>query len=278
MNKKFFLLGLIFISLILTSCQAIEDAARQTFAGEEIDQIFHEEESEEDSSFFGQILDQEEQIDSFEIIDDIEEKLGYKISSGFNFYLLDYIPENAINRYLSEDEILDIAKAYKDEIIFYNLDKLEKLKSDLSQDHDHGDVLVYQGRIDLYENHVFFQIVNPANHDQVYNYHYYNSDRDEWNKEPYKPGTEINPREENRNLQEIPLEILPNILDQASELYTQIGGQRPIDALISKDGFSYVSIRDRGDGLIYSIRLTGEWEDYDLKFNKDGDLVSQEKR
>lgn len=290
MKRRIILATGLLLGLSLTACQDPETGLKEgleTSFKQALEETFAEApgkldtgEETEDKDFFEKLgdkfWDKESQgIFSMEIMRDVEAKLGFELSIHFNKHFMDYLEENNIERYLSEEEILAIGKLIEEENYLLNNGLLKQRIGELVEDLGTGEIYLYRGGLSVSSESIELDIIDPANPANVDIYRYYRGEEG-WESIPHKSLGDEPPMEKAIRLDDIDLENIAKMVDTAMEVYRDMGDYKVFDNTETFHGLDHLSGNIDGMGKCYfSSRLWGTREDRGLTFDIDGNLIEE---
>lgn len=279
MKRKFFTGLIIGIMIFMTSCQFIEKAIEDTFATQPAK--FNEEEDKKDKSFFEKIEDifldeSNKKVFILDIVSDAEDKMGFEFSTELDSNLKKYIMDNDIERYMSKEEIIEVARKNDENNLILNNKKLNEIKEKLIEKLGTEDLYVNKGQIRINNNGFYIDLVNPEN-PQYVDIYYYNLGSDSWHIVPKKLSGYIVPMEESIHLSEIPFDSIERIVDTGIEILKEMGDYREFDIMNQELGIKSIYTNLKEEGLIYRTTVYGTREDYNLIFDINGNLLEKER-
>lgn len=278
--KRKFLIGIIIgIMVFMTSCQFIEQAVEETFATQP--QKLNAEEEMKDKNFLEKLKDvfldeSNERVFVLDIISDAEDKMGFEFSIELEAYFNKYIIENNIERYLSKEEIIEVAKEFDEINLLLNNEKLKEVMEELIEQLGTRDFYIYKARLRVHNRSLYIYVVDPENHKHV-DLYYYNLGNETWHIQPEKLSGDVEPVEESVLLSEIPLENFEKVVNTGIEVLKDMGDYREFDIMNNELGITSVNTDLDDEGLIFKTTVEGTREDYNLIFDINGNLIKKER-
>lgn len=279
MNRKLLVGIMLGLTTMMTSCQTVEKAVDETFATQP--QKLYVEESE-NKGFLEKLEDiffdeSNNPVFILDIISDAEDKIGFEFSTELNSYFQSYLSEKGIQRYLSEEEVIEIVEKFDENNFLLNPDKRDEIMEELYELVGTRDFYIYDARFRLYDSSIFIYIVNPDTPKYV-DLYYYNSGIGSWTVLPEKLSADIDPMARAILLSDIDFENYNKIMDVGIEILKEIGDYRAFNTMNSELGINTISTRWLGGDLVFQTVLKGVREDYDLTFDAKGNLIEKERK
>lgn len=279
MNRKLLVGIMLGLTTMMTSCQTVEKAVDETFATQP--QKLNVEESE-NKGFLENLEDiffdeSNNPVFILDIISDAEDKIGFEFSTELNSYFQSYLSEKGIQRYLSEEEVIEIVEKFDENNFLLNPDKRDEIMEKLFELVETRDFYIYDARFRLYDSSIYIYIVNPDTPKYVDLYYYY-SGIGSWTVLPEKLSADIDPMARAILLSDIDFENYNKIMDVGIEILKEIGDYRAFNTMNSELGINTISTRWRGEDLVFQTVLKGVREDYDLTFDAKGNLIEKERK
>ena len=279
MNRKLMVGIVIGLMTLLTSCQTIEKAVEETFATQP--QKLNVEETE-DQKFLDTVKDfffdeSNDPVFILDIISDAEDKIGFEFSIELNSYFHRYLSENGIQRYLSEEEVIEIVKKYDENNFILNPDKRDEVMDELFDLVGTRDFYIYEARFRLHDSSIYIYIVNPDNPKYV-DLYYFNSGIGSWTVSPEKLSADVDPMEGAILLSDIDFDNYNKIRNVGIEILKEIGDYREFNTMNSQLGINMISTHWRDDDLVFKAEVKGVREDYNLTFDAKGNLIEKERK
>lgn len=279
MNRKLLVGIMLGLTTMMTSCQTVEKAVDETFATQP--QKLYVEESE-NKGFLEKLEDiffdeSNNPVFILDIISDAEDKIGFEFSTELNSYFQSYLSEKGIQRYLSEEEVIEIVEKFDENNFLLNPDKRDEIMEELYELVGTRDFYIYDARFRLYDSSIFIYIVNPDTPKYV-DLYYYNSGIGSWTVLPEKLSADIDPMARAILLSDIDFENFNKIMDVGIEILKEIGDYRAFNTMNSELGINTISTRWLGGDLVFQTVLKGVREDYDLTFDAKGNLIEKERK
>ncbi|WOS96859.1 hypothetical protein [Nosocomiicoccus massiliensis] len=277
MNKTRFILLNIVVALFLTSCQAVEQAIEDTFR--KSPEKLNKEDSEQSltDTVKGLFLDESnEVITSSDIIKDAEEKYGTEFDVEINRQFDLYLKEENINRYLSEEEIMEIINVFKSNNLLTNRDKRDEIMESLFELVGTREFYVYEGRIMLNSTNLYVYVVDPNNTKHV-DLYYYNMSIGSWSIIPEKLKEDVDPVTASIQVSQFNFDSYEKIVDTAIEILKDMGEYDESTTIINDNNIATIQSRFDGNDVSFNTLLKGTREDYHLTFDHKGNLIKKER-
>ncbi|WP_040928263.1 hypothetical protein [Nosocomiicoccus massiliensis] len=277
MNKiRFILLNIVAI-MFLTSCQAVEQAIEDTFR--KSPEKLNKEDSEQSltDKVKAMFLDESnEVITSSDIIKDAEEKYGTEFDVEINRQFDLYLKEENINRYLSEEEIMEIINDFKSNNLLTNRDKRDEIMESLFELVGTRDFYVYEGCIMLNSTSLYVYVVDPNNTKHV-DLYYYNMSTGSWSIIPEKLKEDVDPVTASFQVSQFNFDSYEKIVDTLIEILKDMGEYDESTTIINDNNISTIQSRFDGNDVSFNTQLKGTREDYHLTFDHKGNLIKKER-
>lgn len=274
MKKKIdYLFIVVLASVVLTACQAIEQAIEDTF------KPFSENKSLPDEGE-DSLLWEPDQPDFFEIADDTAYKLGLEESGQFGFYLWDYIRENDIKDYVSQDQAEAMLESYNRQFLRLYPGEVMKALEKLEQDLGGDEFYVKDGLIDIGEKSVNLMVHSPSNPKQVDIYNY-NAEDGYWESSPAQNLDKENPLENSYRLSDLPIENFHPVVQQSLQLLQDLGAYNEdyfFENSGTARGLTFLILYNNGyDGPQFEATIKSDRESRTIIFDQNGKIISQER-
>lgn len=278
--KKYLYMGLIFLMMLfMTSCQSVQQAIDDTFATqpEKLNK-----DQDEDKFFLESIknifLDpSNETVFSMDILEDAQDKMEFEFSTELESSFLQYLSQNEIERYLSKEEITEILEGFNSSNFLLDNDKVKALIDDLKKTVGMDNLYIYNGWVNVYNTKFYINLIDPNNTQNVDNY-YYNMSLGQWHISPVKLTDAIPPLDNSVHISDFPFEIYKTIVEKSKEKLKEMGDFNEYDFTSSTQGLTIIGSRIYQGKLVFTARLVGSRNDYELTFDKNGNLLEKERR
>ncbi len=279
MKRKLLVGIMIGLTTMMTSCQTIEKAVEETFATQP--QKLNVEEKE-DKNFLDKVKDfffdeSNDPVFILDIISDAEDKIGFEFSTELDSYFKSYLLENEIQRYLSEEEVIEIVEKFDENNFILNPDKRDEVMEELFELVGTRDFYIYEARFRLYDSSIYIYIVNP-DHPEYVDLYYYNSGIGSWHIIPEKLSADVDPRAGAILLSDIDFENFNKIMEVGTEILKEIGDYREFNIMNNELGINMISTHWQGEDLVFKAEVKGVREDYNLTFDAKGNLIEKERK
>lgn len=279
MKRKLLVGMMIGLTTMMTSCQTIENAVEETFATQP--QKLNVEDTE-DKKFLEKVKDvfydeSNDPIFILDIIGDAEDKIGFEFSTELDSFFRGYLSENGIQRYLSEEEVIEIVEKFDENNFLLNPDKRNEVMEELFELVGARDFYIYEAKFRLYDSSIYIYIVNPNTPKNV-DLYYYNPGIGSWNIIPEKLSADVDPLERAILLSDIDFASYNKIIDIGTEILKEIGDYREFNTMNKELGINMISTHQHGEDLVFKAELKGVREDYALTFDAKGNLVEKERK
>lgn len=279
MKKNFCLILLVGITVFISSCQYIEKAVDDTFST--LPQKAISDEDNDDKNFLNYLKDvfidkSNERVFITDIFKDAEKKMGYKFPTSLKSHFRRYLTENDIHRYLSKEEVLEIAKEYDQNNFLLNTKKRDEVMEKLFELVGTRDFYIYQTRFRIHDTSIYIYIVNPNNPEQV-DLYYYNLSIGNWIVNPEKLSADTDPMKDSLLFSDINYDAFEKIIDTGKEVLKEMGDYREYNIMNQDLGIDSISTHLDGEDIIFKTKVKGIREDYNLTFDKDGNLIEKER-
>lgn len=109
--------------------------------------------------------------------------MGFEFPIKLNSYFQEYLYKNDIHRYLSNQEIENILKAYRDDNLLLNNDLLKDLMKNLAHTVGTNDFYLYEADIKVYDTSLYTYVIDPKNPEHV-DLYYNNLGIGDWHIRP----------------------------------------------------------------------------------------------
>lgn len=278
--KKYLYMGLIFLMMLfITSCQSVQQAIDDTFATqpEKLNKV------EDEEKFFLESIKNifldpsNESVFSMDILEDAQDKMEFEFSTELKSSFLQYLSQNEIERYLSKEEITEILEGFNSSNFLLDNDKVKALIDDLIKTVGTDNLYIYEGWVNVYDNAFYIHLVDPNNTQNVDNY-YYNMSLGQWNISPVKLTDAIPPLDNSVHISDFPFEIYKTIVEKSKEKLKEMGDFNKYNFTSSTQGLTIIGSRIYQGELVFTARLVGSRYDYELTFDKNGNLLEKERR
>ncbi|MGY3776850.1 hypothetical protein [Helcococcus sueciensis] len=279
MKRRFLIVLLVGMTIFLTSCQHIEKAVEDTFSTQP--QKANAGKENNDKGFLENLKNifidkSNERVFVTDIIKDAEEKIGYEFPTSLYSHFSRYISENDIHRYLSKEEVIEIAKEYDRNNFLLNTKKRDEVMEELFELVDTRDFYIYQTRFRILDNSIYIYIVNPNNPEQV-DLYYYNLSVGKWIIQPEKLSANTDPMKDSILFSNINFDAFEKIIETGKEVLKEIGDYREYNIMNKDLGINTISAHLDGEDLIFKAKVEGVREDYNLTFDRNGNLIEKER-
>ena len=275
--------------LLMTSCQHIDQAIEDTFRPlpqkqatvdksnqgflERVEDFFMED------GFFETGIDP----NLFDIRDDIFVKLELADPlSDFDFFVIDYINKNEIDKYLTLEEAQDLLDLFHSQNLLLNPERTIQVLQDLPKDLGSDKIYVYNGRITIYNDTINLQLHKPENANHVDSYTY-DVDADEWRSQAMRNLNSENPLAKSVLITDLPLQALYKVTEASLDTLKEIGEYNqdfPYENASTFKGIQSItlSLSWKDGDYIVGIESTvrGERDYISLKFDSDGNLLTDD--
>lgn len=279
--KKIILITFLALTVFsLSACDAIQQAIDDTFSSQV--PKFKQEEEEKEEGFEERIKkllwdESNKRISYHEILEDAQDRMGFKFSSGFGHDLLDYINEHDIERYLSEEEVIHILELSETNNLLLNRnlrhEALDKLYDRLGEE-----VYVFDAWTMIGDDNWRIWVVDPNNSELVDVYRYHIDDGD-WEVEPYKFNSADNaPMDFAIRLKDMPFDSIDKIMETAMDMLEEAGEKRPYDNTNMEVGVASITgrILRKNEGFRFYTSLRTSRDDISLDFDQNGELIEKD--
>lgn len=279
MKRKLLVGIMIGLTTMMTSCQTIEKAVEETFATQP--QKLNVEEKE-DKNFLDKVKgfffdESNDPVFILDIISDAEDKIDFEFSTELDSYFKRYLTENEIQRYLSEEEVIEIVEKFDENNFILNPDKRDEVMEELFELVGKRDFYIYEARFRLYDSSIYIYIVNPDTLKYV-DLYYYNSGIGSWHIIPEKLSADVDPMARAILLSEIDFDSFNKIMDAGIEILKEIGDYREFNIMNNELGINMISTHWQGEDLVFKAEVKGVREDYNLTFDAKGNLIEKERK
>ena len=278
MKRKLFLGLIVGAMLSLTSCQFIDQAVEDTFR-KDPEKLIKDEEVDQNllEKTKTALFDESNQtIFPQDVISDAEDKMGFEFPIKLKSFLQTYLRENDLQRYLSNEEIENILKSYKDNNLLLNNDLLKELKNDLIDQVGTGDFYLYKAGINVYDNSLYAYVIDPERKENV-DFYYYNLSIGDWHIIPQKIGPDTNPMDDSILLSQINFDAYKKMVDTSLEILKEMDDFEEVQLWAGDFGTNYIYTQYKDKHLVFRGTVKGPREDYDLTFDGDGNLIDKER-
>ncbi|WP_297377615.1 hypothetical protein [uncultured Helcococcus sp.] len=279
MKRRFFIILLVGMTIFLTACQYIERAVEDTFS--KPPQKVSTEKKSDNKKFLSSIKDifidkSNDRVFITDIIKDAEEKMGYEFPTFLNGHFSRYLTENDIHRYLSKEEVIEIAKEYDQNNFLLNTKKRDEVMEELFELVGARDFYIYQTRFRILDTSIYIYIVNPNNSEHV-DLYYYNLSIGKWIIQPEKLSADTDPMKNSILFSDINFDAFEKIIDTGKEVLKEMGDYREYNIMNRDLGINTISAHLDGEDLILKAKVEGVREDYNLTFDRNGNLIEKER-
>lgn len=268
-------LGLIILpSLLLSSCQGVDKAIEDTFREEVERKVLEEDEKSKFQKIASVFIDQSNYpVSPIDILENAQDKAGFEFSTNMKSYIRAYLAENEIERYLTEEEIMDLLEKKKEEDFLLNPKLVRDLIDDLLQDLGWEDAEVEGGLIYVSSDLFSFNLIDPTNEEFVDTYVYIKSLGD-WQIRPDKnPASRSN---ESISINKLPIENIDKVMETSLDLLKEMGDYSEYDMTSDMNyGVNGVYTNFYKGDLIFRTHVRGSRKDYQLIFDQDGVLIEK---
>ena len=275
--------------LLMTSCQHIDQAIEDTFRPlpqkqatvDKSDLSFLE--KVEDFFMEGEFFETGIDPTLFDIRDDIFVKLELADPlSDFDFFVINYINKNEIDKYLTLKEAQDLLNLFHSQNLLLNPERTIQVLEDLPKGLGWDKVYVYNGRIAIYKDHISLELHTPENYNHVDAYSY-DVDEDEWRIQPMRNLNSENPLEKSMLITDLPLQALYKVSETSLHALKEIGEYNedfPYENASTFKGIQDITLSlswKDGDYIIeIKSTISSERDRINLKFDSDGNLLTDD--
>lgn len=152
MKRKLSVGIVIGLMMLMSSCQTVEKAVEETFATQP--QKLNVEETA-NKSFLEKVKDifideSNQSVFILDIISDAEDKIGFDFSVELSSYFQTYLSDNGIQRYLSEEEVIEIVEKFDENNFLLSPDKRNEVMNELFDLVGKKDFYIYEARFRLH--------------------------------------------------------------------------------------------------------------------------------
>ena len=275
--------------LLMTSCQHIDQAIEDTFRPlpqkqktvDKSDLSFLE--KVEDFFIEGEFFETGIDPNLFDIRDDIFVKLELADPlSDFDFFVIDYINKNEIDKYLTLEEAQDLLDLFHSQNLLLNPERTIQVLQDLPKYLGSDKVYVYNGRITINNDTINLQLHTSENENHVDSYTY-DVDADEWRSQAMRNLNSENPLAKSVLINNLPLQALHKVTEASLDALKEIGEYNqdfPYENASTFKGIQSItlSLSWKDGDYIVGIESTvrGERDHINLKFDSDGNLLTDD--
>lgn len=279
MKRKLSVGIVIGLMMLMSSCQTVEKAVEETFATQP--QKLNVEETA-NKNFLEKVKDifideSNQSLFILDIISDAEDKIGFDFSVELSSYFQTYLSDNGIQRYLSEEEVIEIVEKFDENNFLLSPDKRNEVMNELFDLVGKKDFYIYEARFRLHDSSIYIYIVNPDNTKYV-DLYYYNSGIGSWTVSPEKLSADDDPMARAILLSDIDFDNYNKIMDVGIGILKEIGDYREFNTMNRELGINIIRTQWRGEDLVFKAELKGVREDYDLTFDAKGNLIEKERK
>ncbi len=272
MFKHFKILLLLLIPT-LTACQQIEQAIDETFAENPTNKT----QAENKGGIFGIDLSSQpvQGVYFMDFINDAREKMGFQFSTETSSALREYITENNIGDYLTEEEIIEVFNSMDSTKVFADPNLLDSLRAEIFQMTGTEDV-EFLNHLYINKDRFYTDIVVPSNREisDIYDYCAWDN---KWNVSPNEGYDYENDKKYLYPLKNVSFKAMDKIYANAATIFYEMENLNEYAFEHSDLGIDTIYGRYYRDEFFYYTIIKGTRYDLRVSFDQEGNVIEKEK-